>query len=231
MEKLNSDAKMQILMKLSGDEIVKVCQASKDLYRACNDERYTPLWRQKIKDEFNIEYNGERGYDKYRDLRTIFGTTYYIVKIINTDQNSESYSKIFITKEQAENYIVMQLSEFFTYSQVKSALKAGGDFLQHSYRLFSIEEERMEPVENLHEDERNYNKEYEKFKTFKDFDQLFYDTINSLNSDISQGVSGKKLDKRIDFFVDRLVFLSPLHSREEVKNFIMQNILLEREDE
>lgn len=223
---------MQILMKLSGDEIVKVCQTSKDLYRACNDERYTPLWRQKIKDEFYIDYNGERGYDKYRDLRTIFGTRYYIVKMIDTDQNSESYSKIFLTKEQAENYIILQLSEFFTYSQVKSALKAGDGFIQHSYRLFSIEEERMEPVSSMDEEERNYNKEYEKFKAFiKDFDNIFDDTIAQLNSDISNRITGKRLNKRIDFFVDRLVFLSSIHSREEVKNFIMNNILLEREND
>ena len=112
MEKLNSDAKMQILMKLSGDEIVKVCQTSKDLYRACNDERYTPLWRQKIKDEFNIKYNCERGYDKYRDLRTIFGTTVFVAIYVLSDDSDEPQVKVFATKESAIRYVENEIRNY-----------------------------------------------------------------------------------------------------------------------
>ena len=233
MEKLNSDAKMQILMKLSGDEIVKVCQTSKDLYRACNDERYTPLWGQKIKDEFNIDYNGERGYDKYRDLRTIFGTRYYIVKMIDTDDAEESFSTIFLTKEQAEMFIVIQLADRFTYAQIKSSLRAS-DGVRDSFRLYNIEEYKMQPIsstdfEDFEEEKRKYEEDYENIKgdKGKDFDQLVNDVVNGLNSEIASGISKKKLENKIDESVQQFVELFGLDEKE-VKNFIKKSILVER---
>ena len=235
MEKLNSDAKMQILMKLTGDEIVKVCQTSKDLYRACNEERYTPLWRQKIKNEFNIDYNGQKGYDKYRDLRTIFGTTYYIVKVINTEQPDNSYVSLCVTKEQAENYIVVQLVESFTYAQVKSALEASG-FVRDSHLHLSIQQEKMSPtlLLSLDEEKRIYKDEYEKFKgnRGKEFDKSFKAVVNGFNDAISNGLAGENLDVEINQSVEQFVQRFNMQGREdEVRNFITKNILIEKEDE
>ena len=233
MEKLNSDAKMQILMKLSGDEIIKVCQTSKDLYRACNDERYTPLWRQKIKDEFNIDYNGERGYDKYRDLKTIFGTTYYIVTMIDAEDVEGSFSTMFLTKEQAEMFIVVQFVDRFTYSQIKSSLRASNE-VRDSFQLYKIEEHKMHPIpssdfEDFEEEKRQFEEEYEKIKKDKgrDFDLLVSDVVNGLNSKIAKGISKKKLENEIDESVPQFVKLFGLDEKE-VKDFIKKSILIDR---
>ena len=43
METLNSDEKMSILMKLTGHEIVKVCETGKTMQKVCKEERYNPL--------------------------------------------------------------------------------------------------------------------------------------------------------------------------------------------
>ena len=87
MEKLNSDEKMSILMKLTGEEIIKVCQTSKNMSRICNDERFTPLWRNKIKEEFNVEYNGTNGYERYKYLYMLYRQTFYAVVDVDGNQS------------------------------------------------------------------------------------------------------------------------------------------------
>ncbi len=79
MEKLNTDVKMKILMDLSSDEIIRVCQTNKDLSRACGDTRYNPLWYQKIKQDFDITYNGNNGYEEYKFLYRLHRTPIYTV--------------------------------------------------------------------------------------------------------------------------------------------------------
>ena len=98
MEKLNSDEKMTILMKLEGKEINRVCQVSKSLQKICNDERYNPLWKNKIEEEFNIDYNGTKGYDEFRFLYRLKNVELHVVKV-NTGDNV--YADVFYTRKAA----------------------------------------------------------------------------------------------------------------------------------
>jgi hypothetical protein len=233
MEKLNSDEKMEILMRLDGNEIIQVCQTSKDLSRVCNDERYNPLWRRKINDEFHIEYNGKRGYDKYRDLQNIFNTTYYVVYVWDHREDDKSFTKIFLTQEQAENFIIIDLQPF-TYAQVKTSLKALGS-VQTRDRTYSINKvEKIEPIPNLEKEKKNYEDEYEKFKgDIKEEDSTWFDLwfeyiINGFNSLLSNDAPADELEEGLDEYTLQFVERFHIQGREEeVKNFIKKNILIE----
>ena len=122
MEKLNSDEKMTILMKLSANEIIKVCQTSKDLYRICGDTRYNPLWFAKIKKDFGINnsQNIENGYEEYKRLHILYKTKFYTVTIEQEQEPDEDSIEIFLTREDAEIYIHSSVSA--TYSEVETSL-------------------------------------------------------------------------------------------------------------
>lgn len=106
MESLNSDEKMQILLKLDGKEIVKVCQANKNMMKICSDDRYKPLWSAKISEEFKVKLSpDEDGFNKYRELHILSSSKLYIVVAVDTQYSDESFTQVFYTLESAEDYI------------------------------------------------------------------------------------------------------------------------------
>ncbi len=110
-EKLSSDEKMLILMKLSSSEIVKVCETSKDLSRVCYDARYNPLWYKKIREEFNIDYKGKNGYLEYKRLYSVYKTPTYIVQIKSVYANiAETYN--FSSIEKAKDFLKMYFKDY-----------------------------------------------------------------------------------------------------------------------
>jgi len=107
MEKLNSDEKMSILMNLEGKEINKVCQTSKTMQKICNDERYNPLWKNKIREEFNIVYKGSKANDEFKFLYRLNNTKLHTVKIgVEHNWGEECTVKNFYTKEAAFNFMI-----------------------------------------------------------------------------------------------------------------------------
>lgn len=81
MEKLNSDEKISVLMKLSSREIIQVCNVNKNLARICKDTRYDSLWIKKIREDFNVEYNAINAYEEYKRLFLLYNTKHYILKV------------------------------------------------------------------------------------------------------------------------------------------------------
>ena len=110
MENLNSDEKMNVLMKLNGQEIVRVCQTSKNMSRICNDERYDPLWRNKIKQEFNEEYKGSLPFEKYKFLYQLKTTTIYVIEILDTEQIDRPDTWMFYSLEEAKTYFIQKIN-------------------------------------------------------------------------------------------------------------------------
>ena len=115
MEKLNSDEKMSILMKLEGKEISRVCQSSKTLQKICTDERYNPLWRNKIKEEFNTDYKDTQVYDEFKFLYRLKNIELHVVKV-NTGDNV--YADIFYTRRAAfDDMIKLAYNNDYRYGE------------------------------------------------------------------------------------------------------------------
>ena len=202
MEKLNSDEKMSILMKLTGEEIIKVCQTSKDMSRICNDERFTPLWRNKIKEEFNIEYKGTNGYEKYKYLYMLYRQTFYAVVDVDTEQHLSSDVILFDTREKAEGYIVDFLGDYFTYSQVISTLRITGH-ISFGSTIYRIEERKMNNnFTNYGREEENYQLDKEEFfavfgENREDAESGFEDQFTEIYNEIEGHASRTKILKLI----------------------------------
>jgi hypothetical protein len=145
MEKLNSDEKMSILIKLPPHEIVKVCQTSKEMNRICNDKRYDPLWREKIREDFDFIYRGEGGYDKYRDLKILYTTDFFVVNVFNTEEQFNSYSVLFDNRDKAEAFI-LSANKNLTYAQIKTSLNFQENLQTDTY-IYSIQETNLKKIE------------------------------------------------------------------------------------
>ena len=236
METLNSDEKMLILMKLSGEEIIKVCQTSKEMSRICNDKRYNPLWQKKIKEEFDVDYFGENGFNKYHDLKLLYATKFYTVLIVDTHYAEDSNSISFLTREQAEDYIATSLEYDYTYSQIRTALLHTG-YVKIGDVLYTIEEDRLKHFNfrnSHHRIEYEINKqkffslfgEYDAEKTTSYIDE-FNDAFTDINSDIDAGLRGEGLNQKINSHVETIVENYEMEAhREEIEKYIRDNILI-----
>ena len=202
MEKLNSDEKMSILMKLTGEEIIKVCQTSKNMSRICNDERFTPLWRNKIKEEFNIEYNGTNGYEKYKYLHMLYRQTFYAVIDVDGNQSLSADAILFDTRTKAEAYILAFVGEYFTYPQVISTLRIIGH-ISHGSTIYKIEERKLNnDFTNYGREEENYQLDKETFlnlfgKDREDAESRIDNEFQEIYSEIAGDASRSKILKLI----------------------------------
>ena len=202
MEKLNSDEKMSILMKLSGEEIIRVCQTSKDMSRICNDERFTPLWRNKIKAEFDIEYNEKNGYERYKYLYMLYRQVFYAVVDVDMEQSLSSDAILFDTREKAEAYILAMVSEKLTYSQVISTLRIVGH-ISYGNTIYKIQEHKLyNNSTNYDKEEETYQIDKEKFlnlfgKDRENVESRIEDEFQEIYSEIAGYASRSKILKLI----------------------------------
>ncbi len=131
MDKLNSDEKISILMKLSTKEIIYVCQVNKNLSNICKNNRYDSLWIKKIKEDFNTEYKGINAYEEYKRLFLLYNTKYYLLKM-KIVGDIEEYDMLYLEKNEVINFIVREIqlsdSEIVTYEFVEEELNDRNTF-------------------------------------------------------------------------------------------------------
>lgn len=244
MEKTNSDERIKILVNLEGDEIINVCETSKEMSRVCNDERYTPLWRQKIKDEFNLTYDGPRGFDKYRELRILYNTNIYTVIVADTNESDHPYSVLFYTLEAAKNFIWSMGADEFTYMQIDEALKATDHVKIGSYR-YTIETNKMsnsemdtKPVEEQKLIAKNKTQQFYDLiaKEMEENEEVnedaikdgLIDTITDLNSDIENNSTATRLYSSLQRRVEEIMEENDLPDKftNIIRNYILDSIMI-----
>lgn len=213
METLNSDEKMVILMKLTGLEIIKICETSKIMQKVCTEERYNVLWQQKIWEEFEIKFNGDRGCKKYKELALLYRKTFYIVNCIDIEHAGDSFSTLFDTREKAENYIYFQLAPEYTYTSVKTGLKIN-DSIQRGRLLYSIEQTHLEK-QVIKQDISGLDLEYEKaqerfhnlYKNDKFANEIKHAT-NDIIRDINNDYAGISRLENVDRITEDVRYLA-----------------------
>ena len=183
MEKLNSDEKMSILMKLTASEILKVCQTNKELSRACGDVRYNPLWYSKIKEDFNVIYKGENtgnsqnAYEEYKRLFLLYHTEIFTVTIADTN-SKEYFSELFLTREDAENYIFQSFSYNNEYVKIKNSLKYVNSY-EYAENVYTISKTYIQKKDNMR-DEEELQKLEEQEKEYTEKIEAFYNLFNDM---------------------------------------------------
>ena len=229
MEKLNSDEKMSILMNLNGNEIIRVCSTSKSMGRICSDDRYSPLWKQKILQEFNEKYTGsEKGYDRYKFLRKLYSTTFHTLDIIENGQPDNIETYIFDNYEKAVIFTRLLL-KIYTYSQIKSAFDVAGFIRTESY-LYVVDEIKLTKVkEDYMKEDEKYNKEKDFMESLdkeKEFLYLIRD-INQYIENINREDIPDEVEEEIDRIIQKFIRENGFEEhRDEVDAYIRKNILI-----
>ena len=235
MEKLNSDEKMSILMNLNGNEIIRVCSTSKSMGRICSDERYSPLWRRKIQQEFNEKYTGtEKGYDRYKFLRMLYNTTFYALNIIERG-NEDNFELHIFDKFEKALIFTRNLLEIYTYSQIKYAFDVA-HYIRTDTNLYVLEEIKLTKVEEDYmKEEENYEKEKDLIKSLykgeeRNFYRIFYKIIQQINLYIDN-IDRENIPDEVEEEIDRIIqqFIRDNSFEEhlsEVESYIRKNILI-----
>ena len=200
MENLNSDEKTQILLNLSGKEIFKVGQTSKTMHKICVDPRYNRLWQQKILEEFETVYSGP-GFRKYVELRNITSQTFYVVQYVNIDSVESSCSEIFISRDQAVDYIADVLAPNFNYFVVKTHFKKNNEIESECGDFFIINEQKVE-IRDIRKEKEQYVEKLDKIKTFF--------------SRITNGESGENLENLVESVEEALLRIYDFMMREDL---------------
>ena len=184
MEDLGSDATIEMMKHLPGKDILSVCQTSRKLHRICSGERYNRLWQQKLQEELNMSYPGERAFDKYVELSKLYVRTFYnVIQFSGYDSEADSY--LFENKDDAIDFIIKRLIEMessdLDYFNVRNILETGENYDLDDSSWFKIEEIKLKrPGINLDVQRDNYNLIQRKIREeFPNQNKHFYEEINN----------------------------------------------------
>ncbi len=223
MDKLNSDEKILILMKLSSQEMLKVCQTNRDLSRVCGDPRYNPLWIQKIREDFNVTYKEnefpKNTFEEYKRLFMLFNTL--IFTVITYDVSFQDFESVnFLKRKDAERYIHLQIRA--EYSRVAASLQHSDSYFngRFLYSINSVYIKKSEPelnVKFLQDNETTYETKTE----------YIYNLLEKKGE-----VNGVKIADVFhhlmnDIFDDIVSIRHDQNYHEEVENYIVNNVSIQ----
>ena len=109
---LTPDAKYSVAIELSGKDLVRLCSSDSEMRRLCSSEKFNPIWRQNIKTDFNIDYNGKHGYMEYLKYTYIFNQKFWIVTRYSTEEDSILGANIYQSYNEAFNGIVDEIEKY-----------------------------------------------------------------------------------------------------------------------
>ncbi len=220
MEKFNADEKMSVLMKLDPREIVIVCDTSKKMLQTCTNSKYNIMWEQKIKEDFNV--TGYKGYEDYKFLKKLHEQKIYVVNVIDHNDPGNSYSSLFLTRENAIRYI--QSSSGISYSAIITSLNAQY-YVDDGSRAYELVADKIEPVE-YNKNYDNQKREYERDEEIlKSLDKNSYDAINNLIAKLAEEeLSINDAEDRISEEFDNLNLGE--EKRELIEKIIYKRLIL-----
>ena len=107
---LTPDAKYKLATTLSGDDLIKLCATDSKMRTICQSSRYNHIWNKRLKDDYNVDYEGINPYMEYLLSTYLYKNRYWVVDIYD---NNEGYSDdyMFDSRNKAINYIVSFISK------------------------------------------------------------------------------------------------------------------------
>jgi hypothetical protein len=68
---LTLDAKFVLATKLSGNDLIRLCATDTEMRRICNSKKFNPIWVSKLKEDYNVDYQGNDGYMEYYKIHIL----------------------------------------------------------------------------------------------------------------------------------------------------------------
>lgn len=237
MEKFNPDEKMLVLMKLPPQEVLVVCETSREMNVSCRNSKYNLMWENKIKQDFNVDKEGS--YEKYKFLKQLYEEKFYVVLAID-EYIPDSFSKIFDSEEKAEKYIYAQLNGEYSYAAMKSALNTHS--LKYGSKTYELQEVEMnkESIDFLDDSFNKEKEEYERnVEKLKEIDEDMIanveDFVTDFNSDFSEGIRSvtkvTKTKNKINKFVKEIDEEFELAEKKALfRDMVINSLLVDNDD-
>lgn len=183
MEKFNADEKMSVLMKLDPREIIIVCDTSKKMLQTCTNTKYNIMWEQKIKEDFNVD-SGYKGYEDYKFLKKLHEQKICVVNVIVHNDPGNSYSSLFLTRENAVRFIHYSIGNI-SYSAIITSLYVR-NYVESGARIYEIVPDKIEEMaddKGLYDNQkREYGRDEEVLKLLG---KESYEVVNNLITELA----------------------------------------------
>lgn len=175
LSSLTPDAKFEVAKKLPTHDLLAWCSTDTNMRQICLSHRFSPIWSQKLKEDYNIDYRGSNGYIEYLLTTYNLKQEYYVAIFLATDNlevddvilcrsREEGYAKITerLNDIAIENKALSQEDDVepfigwpynnVPYLHVKMALDRTGSFEIGPFRV-SLEKAQFNaaPVKNYQE--------------------------------------------------------------------------------
>lgn len=213
MEKLPSDMKMELSKKLKGEDILNLSRTSKEMYKMCSSDRYDPLWQNKLKEEFNIQYRGKKSYNRYMQEASLYKRNFYQLEI-NFDGDRQYH--LFTTREEAVHDAIEILLEdeenYQNYHELREYFIENDSYENdRGYLSCEITMIRLNKKSNFRQEEYEERKEkiQEKFGenyNYNSFLSLIYHAEEELYRDNYENVDAALDDLMGEFLPDKYLF-------------------------
>ena len=109
---LTPDALYSVALQMKGEDLVRMCSIDQRTMRICRSEKFNRIWIANLKDEFNIDYNGDNAYMEYLQNVYMFKQKYWIATIFNENDQLVEHAKIFRKHEAAIAFLVQEYNKF-----------------------------------------------------------------------------------------------------------------------
>lgn len=161
---LTLDAKYVLAQQLSGEELVRLCSTNTNMRKICTTSKFNPIWIDKLKKEYNIDYTGTNAYTEYLYSTRFYKETYWVATY---SVRNNIKTKLFINREDAinniANYIFATSAELgidmtFSYPAIKNQLIRSG---RTSFGMFDLNIEISLTESKFVLSQHNYEEKYQ----------------------------------------------------------------------
>lgn len=137
MTTLGYDCTMLILMHLGDWQIMQLCEKSSQMKKICSKEKYSNLWREKISQNFGIDYIGASFYE-FRHLTELHDRCFYLLEISDT-RASETDSYLFVTEKLA----LQKIKEWSLAGLIIREKSDKNHFIDGKFFIYTIKKIRL----------------------------------------------------------------------------------------
>lgn len=127
---LTPDAKFSLAKDLPVNDLLSLCSTDRNMRNLCMSDRFNSIWSKRLKEDFNIDYQGSNGYMEY--LLTTYQMKQKYYAAIFYDALGREIDDIYLCKTRDEGYEIitenLEKRGFKrAYIEVKTVLNALGE--------------------------------------------------------------------------------------------------------
>lgn len=102
ISQLTPDAKFELAKKLPTHDLLALCSTDTGMRQICISNRFSPIWSQRLKENYNIDYRGPNGYIEYLLMTYTMKNKYYAATIHNMYDSSDH--TVILCRSREEGY-------------------------------------------------------------------------------------------------------------------------------